>query len=92
MVSIDPLVLLRSKLEEHGLTLRALAERLGLNISSVWRWTRADPHKRSRPDLVARKALESLFGIPADAWLTPSERAALDRASRVASEIPRALS
>lgn len=81
----DPLLLLREKLAEHNMTLQALAKCLGLNLSSVWRWTRADKHKRSRPDLIARKGLESMFGIPADLWLTPKERRALARAARVSA-------
>lgn len=68
-------------MRERGLTLQSIADHLGCNLSTVWKWLRADRAKRARPDMVLRAAIEAAYGIPRDAWLTPAERRALARVS-----------
>lgn len=68
-------------MRERGLTLQSVADALECNLSTVWKWLRKNKAKRSRPDAIVRVAIERLYGIPADAWMTSEERKALARAS-----------
>jgi transcriptional regulator with XRE-family HTH domain len=73
----SPHVMLRRVVKDRGLSHQDLARATGRDRSTVWRWL-AVRHP-TRPDEASRRILEKLIGIPADAWLTPRERAALDR-------------
>ena len=77
MATCSPHVLLRRAVRLRGLTHQDLARATGRDRSTVWRWL-ARQHP-SRPDEASRRILERLLGVPADAWLTAAERAALAR-------------
>jgi len=77
MATCSPHVLLRRAVRLRGLTHQDLARATGRDRSTVWRWL-ATSHP-SRPDEASRRILERLLGVPADAWLTAAERAALAR-------------
>lgn len=75
--------LLRERMTEREWNQTALAERIGVQQSSVSMWMRG----RSRPEPHHRQALAALLDIPEHAWLTPSEAAVVRRAS--SREAPR---
>lgn len=77
MSTRSPHVMLRRAVRLRGLTHQDLAAATGRDRSTVWRWLAT--RRPTRPDEAARRILERLLGIPADAWLTHRERAALDR-------------
>lgn len=53
-----------------------LARRLGIDPSAVSRWVSG----KSSPDAHHRLAIERLFGIPQNDWLTAEERELIERA------------
>lgn len=59
-------------LKGRFLTQAEVARRVGVSKQVVSRWVAGD----TRPEPERRALLESEFGIPAEAWLTPEERAA----------------
>lgn len=59
-----------------------LAKRLGIDPSAVSRWVNG----KAAPDPHHRLAMERLFGIPQNDWLSDKERAVVDR---VAADRPR---
>ena len=59
---------IREYRDRNGLTQRALADSLGVNIRSVQRWEAGD----REPDAFLRLALERLEGPPTKAFATPS--------------------
>ena len=69
-------------IRSRGLTHSDLARATGRDRSTVWRWLA--PRHPARPDEASRRILERLLGIPADAWLTHRERAALARVAPLA--------
>ena len=69
--------MLRRAVRSRGLTHSDLARATGRDRSTVWRWLA--PRHPARPDEASRRLLEALLGVPADAWLTAAERAALAR-------------
>lgn len=73
----SPHVMLRRAVKRRGLSHQDIAAATGRDRSTVWRWLA--PRRPTRPDEAARRILERLLGVPADAWLTPGERAALAR-------------
>ena len=77
MATPSPHVMLRRSVKACGLTHQDLARATGRDRSTVWRWLSV--RHPTRPDEASRRILEKLIGIPADAWLTPRERAALER-------------
>ena len=66
---------------DRGLTLQTVADSLECDLSTVWKWLRKNKAKRSRPDPIVRIAIERLYGIAADSWLTTEERRAMARAT-----------
>lgn len=68
----DGLAALRQWMAD-GVSQSELARRLGIRQPSVAAWLSRD----ARPDALRRVLLESVAGIPRDAWLTSAERARL---------------
>lgn len=67
--------MLRRLVKSQGLTHQDLAKATGRDRSTVWRWLAVK--NPTRPDEASRRILERLLGIPADAWMTAADRAAL---------------
>lgn len=76
----DPKELLRKALEETGTSFAEVERSLGVGNGVVGRWVIGS----RRPEHHLRLALEALFGIPAESWLTDEERALVERAKGAA--------
>jgi hypothetical protein len=69
--------LLEKWLAENDLTLKQVGDQLGKSHVSIIKWKSGE----FRPEPIEREKLEklSMGGVPANAWHTDDEKAALDR-------------
>lgn len=72
--------LLQHQLRHSAMSQQALADLLGIKQSSVSLWVSG----RSRPEAHLRLALEGLWEIPAESWLTLEEAEVVARATDAA--------